>query len=502
LKPKLTRQRFLEVVGAGATWIALSSIPGCKSKKARSGPPLSAQSESRLTFRSRPDLSPPTLRVTKRAHDTAPGYIFVAVTWAAGGKGRPPMIVDDRGQVVWVRPFQNEDKLAMDFKVQTYQGRPVLTWQEHVVGGEEQGYVILDDSYHEIARLRAGHGFRGDHHEFLITPQDTALITIYASTPADLTSVGGPKDGRVTEGIVQELDIESGEVLFEWHSLDHVGIDETYSKWYQEHPILDYFHLNSIEVDHDNNLLISARQTFTVYKIDRKSGEVIWRLGGKKSDFEMGRGARTAYQHDARRQPEGTISIFDNGTTVFEDGGRPKAVEESRGIVLELDEEEMIATLVREYTHPNKQFAHAGGNMQVLPNGNVFIGWDPAAEDCSEFSEDGELLFSASFSPRAKSYRAFRLPWSGHPSDQPVAVAERPSEDEVKVYASWNGATEVVTWQLFAGPDPERLKPVGSAGPREGFETAITVLAAEPYVAVQAKHRSGEVLGTTEPVKL
>jgi hypothetical protein len=135
--------------------------------------------------------------------------------------------------------------------------------------------------------------------------------------------VGGPKDGRVAQGIVQELEIESGEVLFEWHSLDHVGIDETYAKVDQiPGPDLDYFHINSIEVDHDDNLIVSARSTFAVYKIDRETGEIIWRLGGKKSDFEMGPGTRFAYQHDARRQPDGTITIFDNGTTVFEDGVR------------------------------------------------------------------------------------------------------------------------------------------------------------------------------------
>jgi hypothetical protein len=163
------------------------------------------------------------------------------------------------------------------------------------------------------------------------------------------------------------------------------------------HPSIDYFHINSIDVDQDNNLLVSARETFAVYKFDRQSGEIIWRLGGKKSDFEMGPGTRFAFQHDARRQRDGTITIFDNGTTVFEDGV-PKAVEESRGIELELDEEEMTAVLVHEYKHPDKQFADAGGNMQVLPNGNVFIGWGRAGV-VSEFSEDGELLFSASFPP-------------------------------------------------------------------------------------------------------
>jgi hypothetical protein len=274
-----------------------------------------------------------------------------------------------------------------------YRGKSVLTWMDGV-----NEYVIFDHAYREIARLSAGNGYYGDHHEFLISPQDTALILIYSPVPWDLSSIGGLKNDRVWEGIVQELDIETGKVLFEWHSIEHVGLLETYATVSQDgRPGLDYFHANSIEVDHDNNLLVSARQTFTVYKIDRNTGEIIWRLGGKNSDFKMGPGTRFSYQHDARRHRDGTISVFDNGTTIFHDTV-PEAVEESRGIVLKLDEEQMSATLLREYTHPDKQYAHAGGNMQLLPNDNVFIGWGRALV-FSEFSKDGELLFDARLPP-------------------------------------------------------------------------------------------------------
>jgi len=427
--------------------------------------------------------------VTTKAHDTAPGYVF-----AAPNKGGA-MIFDNSGQVVWYRPLHH----AMDFKVQNYRGSPVLTFEEHVSGGG-QGYVILDDTYREIARVRAGNGYRGDHHEFLITPEDSALITIYDVVPKDLSGFGGRKDGAIRQGIVQEVDIETGEVLFEWRSLDHVDIDETYVKPSEFKQVFDYFHLNSIDVDHDGNLLVSARLTFAVYKIDRNSGQIIWRLGGKKTDFEMGSGARFSYQHDARRQPDGTITIFDNGNTVFKHGnGRPRAIEESRGIVLEVDEERMRASLVRDYTHPDKQFAHASGNMQVLPNGNVFIGWGRALA-ISESSKDGQLLFSASLPPKNGTYRAFRFPWSGYPSDHPSAVAQRTSEDKVRVYASWNGATEVARWEVLAGPRRDQLRPIGSAL-RHGFETTIEARTAEALIDVQAKNQSGKVLGTAEAVE-
>ena len=494
---RFTRRQFLAGVGASATYLALMNTVGCDPRKSTSRvrllPGASSTSPNDVwAFRTRPDLGPPVVEIAKKAHgDTAPGYIFVSPDEGDAAQGGA-LIVDDRGQVVW---FHHTQRRAMDLKVQDYRGKPVLTWGE--MGGE---YVIFDCSYSEIARLHAGNGYNGDHHEFLITPQDTALITIYDPAPWDLTPVGGPKESVATQGIIQELDIETGDVLFEWHSLDHVGLEETYARPGEHHDLrgIDYFHINSIDVDHDNNLLISARQTSTVYKIDRTTGEIIWRLCGKKSDFEMGPGTRFAYQHDARRQPDGTITIFDNGTTVF-DNGYPESVEESRAIVLDLDEERMCATLVREYTHPDKQYADAAGNMQVLPNGNAFIGWGRALT-LSEFSKDGELLFDARLPTGNKSYRAFRFPWSAHPNDRPAAVAERTSEDEVRVYASWNGATEVATWEVLAGPRPDQLEFLDSV-PRNGFETDMLVQSSRPYLAVRARDSSGELLGASSPIK-
>jgi len=491
---KLTRGNFLKAMGAGVAWIALMNTP--------SSEPVGRMPNVQ-TFRSRPDLSPPAIAVSSQAHDTAPGYIFLAPKEGAGQDG--PLIVDNSGQPVWFGPLQRRTERAMDFKVQRYRGEPVLTWWEgKVVGGHGLGeYVIADESYREIRRVRAGSGYHGDHHEFLITPQETALITIYNPVPTDLSPVGGPEDGMVLDGIAQEIDLETKEVLFEWHSLEHVGLEQTYrkppkdSRWpfdyfFRTRKVFDYFHINSIDVDHDSNLLICSRWTFTVYKIDRRSGEIIWRLGGKKSDFEMGAGTWMRYQHDARRQSDGTITIFDNG-------GRYKD-KQSYGLVLELDIDEMSASLVRSYGHPNKWRAASQGNMQVLPNDNVFIGWGSESV-FSEFSKDGELLFDARFPPQVESYRAFRFPWSGHPSEEPAVAVEAGSHDEVKIYASWNGATEVASWQVLAGPGPDRLKPVGDAAPREGFETAIAVHTVEPYVGVQAKDRSGRVLGTSKALK-
>src|SRR5829696_2613375 len=511
--PGFTRRRFLTALGT-ATYLALTNAAGCAPLERTSKPkPLRTPKESPVrvpnvrplpnaafapvwgvwVYRSRPDLSPPAVEVAKKAHDAAPGHVFVAPEGGGAGQGGS-MIFDDRGQVVWFRPLPETQGRAMSFGVQTYTGREVLTWGE--TAGE---YVIFDSSYREIVRLRAGNGYDGDHHEFLISPQDTALITIYNSVPQDLTAVGGSEGGRAWQGIVQELDIESGEVLFEWRSIDHVALEETYVEpWEDHYSGIDYFHVNSIDVDHDNNLLISARETSAVYKVDRNTGEVIWRLGGKRSDFEMGEGTRFAFQHDARRLRDGTISIFDNGSLVFENGV-PRAVEESRAIVLDVDERKMRASLAREYTHPDGQYADAAGNVQVLANGDAFVGWGRALA-ISEFSRDGELLFDARLPPQNRSYRAFRFPWRGYPTDRPAAAAERASEEEVRLYASWNGATDLESWEVLAGSRPDRLEPLGSVT-RDGFETAILARSAEPYVAVRDKDASGRTFGISEPIK-
>jgi len=290
------------------------------------------------------------------------------------------------------------------------------------------------------------------------------------------------------------VDIETGEVLFEWRSLDHVGVDESYITQPEDPEFTyDYFHINSIDIDHDENLLLSARNTSAVYKIDRSTGEVLWRLGGKRSDFEMGVGTETAFQHDARRQEDGTITIFDNGA-------HPQVHEQSRAIVVRLDEEQMSAALLREYASPEKVLATSQGNAQLLPNGNVLVGWG-SAPFVSEFSGDGELLLNASFPPECESYRAFRFPWKGHPNGAPALAAKKSSKDKVALHASWNGATEVAAWEVISGPRQNRLEPLGSV-PRNGFETAMVAQTTDAYVAVRARDSSGEVLGTSDTVAL
>jgi hypothetical protein len=486
-----TRRRFLQAAGGAAALITLGGTLGCDPAPRARAKAAFAPAGQAWNFRSRPDLHPPVIEVIKQGRDTAPGYVFIAPKNGPeeAGPGQDGcMILGNDGQPVWLRLLQNEDMDVMNFRAQTYKGETVLTWWEGYHTGFGQGeYVILDSSYRELARFGAGNGYEGDHHEFLITPQDTALITIYNKLPRDLTSEGDPVDySNVLDGIAQELDIETGEVLFEWHSLEHVGLDESYTK------LDDYFHINSIDVFDEDHLLISSHSTCTVYKVSRKTGEVVWRLGGKKSDFEMGPGTRTTFQHDARRQTDGTITIFDNGNV--------NRVEQSRAIVVEIDEDAMSASLAQAYTHPDTLLSATQGNAQVLPNGNVFVGWG-SAPVFSEFDHDGRLLFSAAYPTEGESYRAFRFPWSGQPIDDPAIAAELGADDEVTIYASWNGAIEVTTWQVLAGSAPDQLEPLASA-PSQGFETVITVHTTEPYLGLEAVNGSGRVLGTTRAFNL
>jgi hypothetical protein len=496
LGARRTRKDFLKVTASGGALLALGALAACEPDPRIRASASPGRVDRRWAFRSRPDLSPPPVEVVRRPRATAEGYLFAAPKNGPDEKSPAqdgPMIIDNEGRPVWFRPVPEEGQDAMDFRVQRYKGEPVLTWWQGVHGGWGDGeYLIFDSSYREVARVRAGNGLAGDHHEFLVTERDTAIFTIYRGVPMDLSAAGGPKEATVMEGIVQEVDIGTGEVLFEWHSLEHVGFEEsTAAPKPDQRDAYDYFHINSVAEDNEGNLLVGARKTSAVYKVDRGSGEVIWRLGGKRSDFALGEGARFAFQHDARRQSDGTITLFDNKGEAMN--------EPSRGIRLELDEEAMMATLVGEYTVPEDPFATYQANVQDLPNGNVFVGWG-SAPFLSEHARDGELLFEARFPEEVESYRAFRLPWRGKPQGKPDVAFEPGRDDRVTLYASWNGATEVVSWEVLAGPGPDRLEPLGAA-PRKGFETEISFATDETYVAARAKDRSGRNLGTSEAAK-
>jgi hypothetical protein len=449
------------------------------------------------SFHSRPDLQPPTVTVTARAPGATAGEIFIAPYSGPGQYG--PMILDEGGAVEWFEPLSPAGTRAADFRVQQYEGKPVLTWWQDPLsygGSSKAGEVILDSSYRRLAVVRAGNGFQPDLHEFQITPQGTGLITVYDGIDCDLSAVGGPRDAAVADTLMQQIDLKTGLVMYEWHSLDHVPLSDSYAsaRHASRTTPYDYFHINSIDVQPEGDLLIDARNTWAAYDVDARSGQVRWRLGGRRSSFTLGAGARTAYQHDARRQADGTITFFDNGAT-------PAVHAQSRALQLRLDKAAGTASVVREAVHPGKALvAGSQGNLQALASGNWMVGWGEAPY-VSEFSPSGALLFDAHLPSTYESYRAYRLAWSGQPRDSPALALTRArggAAGPATVYASWNGATRLASWRVLAGSSPSRLAPVASAA-KSGFETAVAVprLAAGAYVAVQALDATGAVLGAS-----
>jgi Arylsulfotransferase (ASST) len=444
-------------------------------------------------FHSRPDLHPPTVTVTSDAPGATPGELLLAPYSGPGQYG--PMILDEHGGLLWFKPLQPRGARAADLRVQSYEGKQVLTWwQDPLItpGNRRAGIEIANSAYQQLAVVRAGNGYQPDLHEFRITPDDTAVITVYDGIECNLSALGGPADGAVADTLMQELDLKTGLVRYEWHSLDHVPLADSYVSprpGSLKEPF-DFFHINAVDTMQDGDLLIDARNTWAAYDVDPRTGQVRWRLGGKHSSFKLGPGAVTAFQHDARQQPNGNITFFDNGAT-------PKIHPQSRVIEVALNMSAMTATLVRRDEHTPPLVAGSQGNMQALSDGDWMVGWGQAPY-FSEYSPAGTLLFDAHLPTSYESYRTFRQAWTGQPSTPP-AVALARSGGRTVVYASWNGATTVASWRVMEGSTRATLQPVASV-PREGFETSIPLRVAPlagTYLSIEALSPSGAVLGVS-----
>jgi hypothetical protein len=444
-------------------------------------------------FHSRPDLRPPTITVAKSSPGRTPGDIFIAPYAGPGQWG--PMVLDENGNLLWFKPLRAGWR-AGDLRVQSYEGKPVLTWWQDPLpygGSHKAGVVMADTRYREVKVVRAGNGYQPDLHEFQITPRGTALITVFDAIDCDVSAAKGPRTAAAADTLLQELDLRTGLVRFEWHTLDHVPLQDSYelaTLASRQHPF-DYFHINSIDVGPAGDLLVDSRNTWAAYDVDPRTGRVRWRLGGKQSSFAMPADARPAYQHDARFQPGGDVTFFDNGAT--------HAVHpQSRAIELHLDTGRMTATLVHAYTHTPKLVSPSQGNVQVLGDGDWMIGWGQASY-ITQLDPGGRVLFDGHLPLASETFRAYRLPWRARPESTPSTAYEPASgSTPARVYASWNGATEVASWRVLAGASASALARVASA-PRSGFETAIALPAGAPqaYVQVQALSSTGAVLASS-----
>ncbi|WP_180967342.1 arylsulfotransferase family protein [Zhihengliuella halotolerans] len=480
------------------------------------------------SFVTRPDLAPPEVSITRHGDGASEHHVFLTPKFRTDTPVDGAVIVAADGQLVWMRAVDGDEpgNNLFDLRVQEYLGEPVLTMYE---GTNERGrgngeVLILDETYTEIARVTTGGSLppgHADFHDTAITGDGTMLIAAYEPVPADLSSVGGPADAYAEDAVIQEIDIATGEVRFEWSALDHVPVaetmvdfqekkaeleeeaeeaekDEEFNELGTEEKPFDYFHINSVTEDGDGALLVSARHTNAVYKLDRDTGRVVWTLGGSASDFELGEGAEFTWQHDAQRSADGTLTLLDNHAHGADDD------ESSRGLRLALDESAMTAEVVTEYLPPEERIAGSQANAQELPGGNMLIGWGQKPF-YSEYTRDGEILYDAchgdacrgeEFGGGGASYRAYTFEWEGRPAAPPDVVVQ--DDDERTAYVSWNGATEVAQWRLLAGED-ESGATEAAVVDRESFETAIPVPEGALYVSVEALGVDGEVLGTATP---
>ncbi|GME49449.1 hypothetical protein MMC22_008311 [Neofusicoccum parvum] len=483
------------------------------------------------TYKSRPDLSPPHLNITIYEPDKLEkGFLFVApfnghADFADHGPLQEgPYILTDTGDLVW-SGFTYFSTWTGNFQAGRWQGQDVLFAFEgshNGLHGHGHGHhTILDNHYRTIKELRAGDHMLSDKHEFIIHDEKTSLIQIHHPLPTDLTAYGGDSTQRwIVDSRFQELDIATGAVLFSWRSLDHIPPSESAlplplgqagtghnSSW-----AWDYFHINSLEKGGDGHYLLSARHASTVYKINGTSGAVIWRLGGRRSDFALGPGVAFGFQHHARWLSEGAggcdhLSLFDNSVHGAETagGGENEVVLHpySRGKHLRVCVGNASAELLQAFRPPGDLLVKSQGSLQALPRGNVLANWGSEGA-VTEFAPDGAAVWhaeldSGDLQDGVQNYRAFRFNWTGWAGESPAVVTEADGEGVETVYVSWNGDTQTRVWQFYES-DGHGWKTFVGEAKRTGFETAFAlgrrVNAAK--IVVEALDRKGNVLATAK----
>lgn len=444
-------------------------------------------------FVSRRDLIPATVKVTKRPSHTAAGDLFIAPQNGPYQQG--PLIVGPYGGLIWFQAVPKGDS-ATDFRVQRYKGKPVLTWWQGRVSHAGTGFgedEIYDTSYRRVATVKGANGVSSDLHEFQLTSQNTALVTGYYPVYVNEPSGRHTLRRLVLDSVVQEIDIPTGLVLYQWDSLDHVPVSSSYQPAPRNpnHP-WDYFHINSIQPQSDGSLVVSSRDDWAAYRISRQTGAITWTLGGKHSTFKMGAGAQFAFQHDVRLRPGNLVTLFDDGA------GPPAVHRQSRAETLRLDYRHRTATVVGQGQHRPALLAFYEGNDQLLAGGDQLVGWGQQPY-LTEFNRRGQTVFDARFVGLNSSYRAYRFPWIGTPATPP-AIAARVHAGHTTVYASWNGSTQLARWRVLAGAKPTALKAVATAK-RPRFEATIALRGRETYVAAQALDARGHVLSMSHTIR-
>jgi hypothetical protein len=437
---------------------------------------------------SAPSLTPSLVHVTTPAAPSAtPGYLLLAPYQGLGTPG--PMIADQSGSLVWFHPLPT-NMAATNLSVGSYAGQPVLEWwQGRILGlGFGQGEdVIYDSSYREVASVRAGNGYMADLHVTRLTPAGTAFLDAYDPVRMNLSAAGGDAAGVLSDSVIQEIDVRTGLVMWEWHALGHIPFGDSKNPAPKTSYPWDFVHVNSVDPGSSGDLLVSFRNTWSLDDVDLHSGGFRWRIGGVHSTFRLGPDVKFYWQHDASFQPGNRISLFDNGSN-------PPEEKQSRGLLLDVDHHAHTVRLEEQFANPSRTLlASSQGSTLALPGGNWLLGYG-GLPDFTEFDSSGRVLLDGRLGRGVQNFRTSLASWSGQPPGSPSAVLIAGVPPSVAV--SWNGATAVSSWRLLAGASPTSLAPVATV-PRAGFQTTISLPAGGAYAAVQALDAAGTVLGVS-----
>jgi len=438
-------------------------------------------------YASAPTLTPSTVTITTPAKPGAtPGDFFLAPYQGQGSPG--PMIVDQAGNLIWFHPLPAGDS-ATNFRVQQYNGQPVLSWWQGriiAVGYGEGEDVLYNNAYQQVAVISAGNGYHADLHEFRLEPDGTAWIDIFDPIDYNLSSRHGASDGILLDSVVEQIDVKTGLVMWEWHALGHIPIGDSQAPVPKTRSPYDWVHINTVDPGTSGDVLLSSRSQWSVYDVNLHTGAFNWEIG-PHGTLKQGPGAQFYWQHDVEWQPGGLISMFDNGST-------PPKEKQSRGLILKPNLSAHTVSLVKAYVNPTKTLlASSQGNLLSLPGGNWLMGYG-GLPNFTEYDAAGHVLFDATLGKNVQDFRTYQGTWQGQPTTPP-AIAVAPSGGGLTVKASWNGATQVASWQVLAGP-AGGLVPVATAA-KSGFETTIHLASGAAQVQVRALDASGAVLGTS-----
>jgi hypothetical protein len=466
------------------------------------------------TFVSAPKLHPPKLTTDVRTQTSklAPGYFMVAnfknlllnqpLTGQSG-----PLMLDHNLQPVW---FFNigVNALAANLRAQTYKGKPVLSWWQGQVSGTgatiSGKYVVVDQHYRQVATLTGADGWVISEHEMIISGGN-AWVTAYKVVPYNLAPYGGSANGLVLDSAVQEYNLATGQLLYTWDALNPGGTPNIPLSQSKQKPFpgipWDAYHINSIDLTGHETFLVSMRNTWTAYLVNRLTNAIEWTVSGNpaNSTFRLPKAAQFRWQHDVELHGN-TLTVYDDNCCGIKSISNGKAqfalpALPPRGLVVKLDMTKHTGRLLHAYTPNKKILTSYLGNIQLVPNGNVVLSWGNQPF-FSEQSKTGKTLLDAVWPKPDLNYRTYLQNWVGIPYFPPSG-ALRNNHGKVTIYASWDGDTQVVSWRVLAGSSANSLKAVATAN-KTGFETAIPLTSSSTVYEVQALDAHHHVLRTSK----